>query len=208
MTNDFNDVELEALLKAAESSEEVDTSGASDQESAKEEVVIDNISSERANERIQELLEENKRLKESPKKAELDPYETPKFKNLDEFVNAIEDEPSRKLLKTYGEILTNQLRSEVAPVLSEHNDAKFKREFDSMVSRVPALSAYEDSLKKSFNRNPNQSIKALVGEVIVDGIFNKVKPIESKGSSPNRTAPDISDASKEDLYSILESMRP
>ena len=217
MTTEINDVELEALLKGDDTTEEVETSGASDQDTTADQDTANTSKnpkdaeeeySPRAKDRIKELLDENKRLKENPPaKADKTPENKNQFNSLDEFVNAIEDEPSKQLLKTYGDMMRKEFGKDFSPVLAEINESKFNKEFAEYASRVPSLKKMEDDLKKNFLRNPNQSIKSLIGEAIAESITSRVKPIESTSSVPKRGQPDLTDASKEDLYATLESMK-
>lgn len=210
--NENIDVDLEALLKGTEElNSEDNTNGASavPNETANDSTVAlkqeeDKANAEasiRAQDRIRELVEENARLKEAgiPKD---------EFSDVETFINAIEDEPSRKLLQQYSVLLEKKLSSQFSPVLSEYHQSKFDKEFDTFALKAPSLNAYKEELKKSFNRNPNQSLKALIGEVVVENLLTRVKPIEKQASVANRNAPDLSLVDKkEDLYAILESMK-
>lgn len=200
-----NDVDLEALLARAEESEEVDTSGASDQEATQKETVEETPEevSARENERVRKLADDNRRLVEENE--QLKKPVDGEWNDLDSFIDAIQDEPSKKLLKTYGDLMEKKFTARVSPVLNEHNETKFEKEFEVFASKAPSLNIYKEDIKKSFLRNPNQSVKALVGEVVMDNLASKIKPIERKGAEPRRGAPDISKSSKDELYDLLES---
>lgn len=198
------DVELEALLNENNGSGEVETPVASDKninndKPASESVItpIEKEESSRANERIQQLLKEKKDLE--------DRLNSQSNSDLDKFVDSIQDEPSRNLLKQYGKLMTETFRKEVSPVMDEYNTAKFDREF-SKFEGITDLAAHKEELRKTFLRNPSQSLKALVGEILVDNQSSKIVPIERSSSQVNRSAPNIADASKDDLYALLESM--
>lgn len=192
------DVELEALF--ANNSEETEPSVASDEKSETNDtqVVVDEPKAEvitpRAEERIRNLVKETK------------------FNKVDEFINAIEDEPSRNLLKQFAGVLQEEYSATIDkrfnPIVSDYNSTKFDKEFEQYIGKAPSLASHKADLKQSFLRDPNQSIKALVGEVIADTILNKIRPIEGTASIAQRGTPDISNASKDDLYSMLEAMRP
>jgi hypothetical protein len=198
-----NDVELEALLKA--DSGEVETPVASDEnidntQPVSEDVKTPSEESTRANERIRELVEEVKSLKQS--------QATQNSTDLDKFVNSIEDEPSRNLLKQFGNLVRQDIRREVDPVLQDYNVQKFDKEFSKFES-IPELSVHKDELRKTFLRNPSQSLKGLVGEILVEAQTSKIKPIERAVSQASRTLPTLDDSvSKEDLYALLEQKPP
>jgi hypothetical protein len=205
MDKDQIDVELEELLNNT-SSREVETPGASDENINNSKLVSEDVNTpavsedtHRANERIRELVEENKRLKE---------IEVSRNSNdLDKFVDSIEDEPSRNLLKQYGKLMHETVRKEYAPVLEEFNTVKFDKEFAQFES-IPNLAQHKEDLRKSYLRNPSQSLKALVGEILVDTQSSKIKPVERIASQANRSEPSLIDASTDDLYAILESRPP
>ncbi len=211
----LNDVDLEALLASAEGSEGAEPSGASDQEPAAEEPAIDPALTEeekasaRENDRVRKLADENRILKEEKEAREkASKAGDGSYEDLDSFFAAIEDEPSKKLLRTFGDLMEKKYNSRVAPVLDEHNETKFDREFEAFAAKAPSLNLYKKDLRQSFLRNPSQSVKALVGEVVMDNLMNKVKPIERKGAEPKRGAVDLTGATKDDLYAALEANRP
>ena len=229
--------ELEKALKSEDESEEKETVVASDQK-PKEEKEIDTSKSKvddeaelseeeisklspRAQKRIRGLAEQVKTLAEKPKEEkeisseekEKDPQEldekkdSPKFKDVKEFLNAVQDAPSRKLLETFYEVIKGETSSILAPIEKANADAKFESEF-SKYAAIDGIADYKNDLKKTFMRNPNQSLKGLVGEVATDIMLNKVKPIEKTPSTPNRDGKvDLDALSKDDLYDKLESMR-
>ena len=227
---DKNDVDLyEELRKTLETDKaaEEESAVASDQkpkeaDTPKEEVKEDenaelseeDISklSPRAQKRIREQAEEIKRLAEKPlEKAVEIPEEAkktdPQFKNVEDFLKAVSDVPSRNLLEKFYGVIKGEMSSTLAPIEQKNNEAKFETEF-SKYEKIEGLSDYKNDLKKTFLRNPNQSLKALVGEVITDLQISKVKPVEKTPSSPNRNAPDTSNLSKDELYDLMETLRP
>lgn len=231
MTVENKDVDLYAELKATlEKSEEEETSVASDQK-PKEEVVPpvednkdenaelteEEISklSPRAQKRIREQAEQIKKLSEKPadespdvpaeKKDEATPQD---FKNVQEFLSAVEDEPSRKLLEKFYGVIKSETSTILAPIEQKNNETKFETEF-SRYEKIDGLSAYKEDLRKTFLRNPNQSIKGLIGEIVTDLSLNKIKPVEKTPSTPNRTGKvDTDGKSKDELYDILDTLRP
>ena len=197
---DKNTDELEALL--ADSTRDNDSSGASDQkiETAKSEALAQAEASVRAEERIRELAEENKKLRDS--------ISTQSSTDLDKFVDSIEDEPSRNLLKQYGSLLRKEFQNDIAPVKDDLYSSRFEKEF-AMYEKIPELTPFKDELRKSFMRNPSQSLKALVGETLIDAQTSRIKPIDQTVSQASRTAPTVDDnTSKEDLYALLDQKIP
>lgn len=203
--NNNIDVDLDALLGAKESGE-VETSGASDKninetESASESVnTLSEESSSRANERIRELVEEVNSLKQSQSVRE--------GNELDTFINSIEDVPSRELLKTYGSLMEKSLEKRFSPVLEEYNSAKFEKEFSGYANKIPDLEAHKEELRKTYLRNPSQSLRNLVGDVLLETQSSKIKPIERVASVANRDKAEVGDASKDELYAMLEQRPP
>ena len=222
------DVDLYAELKKTLESEEVETPEAS-LEKPKEEVITpkeddneaelseEEISklSPRAQKRIRGLAEEVKKLAESKAEPEKEtPKETPKeetkptheFKNVQEFLSAVQDKPSRELLEKFYGVIKSETSTILAPIEQKNNEAKFDLEFGKYKG-IEGLSDYENDLKKTFLRNPNQSLKALISETALDLQMNKVKPVESTPSAPNRGKVDLEGKSTEELYDLLDTMR-
>lgn len=215
--------ELEKALKSEEAGEE-ESPVASDQEpkaddKAKEVVEDENAElseeeisklSPRAQKRIREQAEEIKRLAGEAAKPKEEapetPKDSPKFKNVDEFLAAVQDEPSRNLLKQFAEVIKSETSEVLAPIEQKNNEAKFDATF-SQYEKIEGLSDHKESLKKTFLRNPNQSLKALIGETVADLQLSKVKPIEKTPSTPNRGKVNLDNLSKDELYDQLESMR-
>ena len=211
--------ELEKVLKN-ESAEEK-TVAADDQKSTTEKTVENtndeqgDISEEeisklhpKAQKRIKELADKVKELAEKPAEK---PVETPKpepqdFQNVREFLDAVEDEPSRKLLEKFYGVIRKETSTILAPIEKQNAEAKFSDEFKKYEA-VEGLADYKSDLLKTFLRDPNQSIKALISETAMDIQLNKVKPIEKTPSTPNRGQVDTSNLSKDELYTMLESMK-
>ncbi len=174
--------------------------------------------SPRAQKRIRDLAEKVKEFadkpkEETPKEEKIIPDEndegnnSPKFKDVKEFLNAVEDQPSRKLLEKFYEVIKGETSSILAPIEQKNNEVKFETEF-SKYDKIEGLSDYKNDLKKTFMRNPNQSLKSLIGEIAIDLQMNKVKPTESSPSLPNRNGEvNLDDLSKDDLYTKLDSLR-
>jgi len=170
----------------------------------------------RAQKRIRELADKVKELAEKsaekkeeapelPEKPEAKPSQ--EFKSVKDFLSAVQDEPSRILLEKYFGAIKSEFSQTLAPIEKANAEAKFETEF-SKYEKIEGLSDYKNDLKKTFLRNPNQSLKALVGEVITDLQMSKVKPLEKTPSSPNRQGEvNLDDLDKEQLYQKLETMR-
>lgn len=174
----------------------------------------DSVGSQRANERIRELVNENKSFKEQvdqlkslisePSKEQSSPT-----LKIDEFLSKIEDEPSRKLLKDFAGILTSEAKREalreVAPQLKE---LEFERGFDTLKKTVPQIEEIRDEVYSEYKRNP-RPIKSIAGEIILDRQSN-LKRIDSQGSSPSRKSmekSDLNNLSKDELGELLDSMK-
>ena len=158
---------------------------------------------------VKELAE--KPEPEPEKELPPEPQEEPKpdnsnFKNVQEFLSAVEDEPSRKLLEKFASVLKKENETILAPIERQNNETKFETEF-SKYEKIEGISDYKDDLKKTFLRNPNQSVKALVSEVAMDLQLNKVKSVEKTPSTPNRGKVDTSNLSKEELYNLMDTLR-
>ena len=203
MTTSNTDVELEAIL--ADDSKPITDLGASDQNSntsapdnAAEEAKAE--ASARAQERIRELIEENKTLKQS--------QNISNSTDIDKFVNSIEDEPSRNLLKTYGDLLQKEIEKKVNPVVQNYQESQFDKEFSMYGDKIPELASHREEIKKTYLSNPSLSIKSLVGDTLLDIQSSRIKPVESSNSIASRETPSIADASTEDLYAILATRPP
>ena len=233
MTEENKDVDLYAELKATlssvdepevEATPEASLEKAPATDPAKEEVKGETELSEeeiskltpRAQKRIRDLADKVKELAEKPavepeKEETPEPQEEPKpdaqnFKNVQEFLSAVEDEPSRKLLEKFYGVIKSETSQILAPVERQNNEAKFEKEF-SKYEKIEGLSDYHDDLKKTFLRNPNQSFKALIGETVADLQLNKVKSVEKTPSTPNRGKVDTSNLSKDELYDMLDTLK-
>jgi len=222
------DVDLYAELdKVLNESEAEETSVASDQEPTTETETVetptsqetDELSEEeisqlspRAQKRIRDLASKVKELAEKP--AEISPEETPEpetpehnFKSVQDFLQAVQDEPSRKLLENFYKTIKGEMKETLSPIEKANNEARFEEEFKKF-DKIEGLADHKNDIKKTFLRNPSQSVKALVGEVVTDLQMSKVKPIEKTPSNPNRAGkPDLDALSKDDLYAQLDNMK-
>lgn len=230
MIEDNKDVDLYAELRktldTAKESEEEETSGASAEEPTGDietpeinhnddtELSEDEISklSPRAQKRIRDLADKVKELAEKPEEVipeeEIDKEETipHNFKDVKEFLSAVQDEDSRKLLENFYNVIKGETSSILAPIEAKNNETKFETEF-SKYEKIEGVSNYKNDLKKTFLRNPNQSIEALVGKVVTDLALHKIKPIEAKPSTPSRGKVDTSNLSKDELYDMLDTLK-
>jgi len=172
--------------------------------------------SPRAQKRIREQAAEIKRLAEETKESEKEPEpETPStevpdsqsFKNVKEFLSAVEDEPSRKLLEKFYGVIKGEISTTLAPIEQENKKAQFDQEF-SKYEGINGLADYKADLRKTFLRT-GKSVKELVGEVVTDLQLSRVKPIETTPSNPSHDGVvSIEGKSKDELYDILEAMKP
>ena len=218
--------ELKKTLETVDEPEEKETPGASPEKpeekvDAPKEVIKEDENAElseedisklspRAQKRIREQAAEIKRLAdeavktpELPKKE--DKPDSQNFKNVKEFLSAVEDEPSRNLLEKFYQVIKSETSTVLAPIEKQNNEAKFNEEF-SKYEKIEGIADYKDDLRKTFMRNPSQSLKALIGETLTDLQLNKIKPIEKTPSTPNRGKVDTSNLSKDELYDMLETM--
>jgi hypothetical protein len=220
--SEINDVDLDKFLSE---SEDDSSSGASTEtgqgkgtshntsnQNASEDVKTPGMS-ERENSRVRDLVDEVGALKEFINQKLSAPQITESSKDasdLDKFLeNTVSDKPSRELLKKYAGVLREEmkteLRKEFSPRFSEVEDMRFEREFSHFASRFPSLSAHKQELLKTFKANPNASVKALVGELILEQSASRVKPVETQRSQANRERIDLDSMSKDELYDLLEN---
>ena len=92
------------------------------------------------------------------------------------------------------------MKETLSPIEKANNEARFEEEFKKF-DKIEGLADHKNDIKKTFLRNPSQSVKALVGEVVTDLQMSKVKPIEKTPSNPNR-------AGKPDLDSLQQKFQP
>ena len=197
------DVDLESLLD--DKSGDVVTPVASDENLNTDKPVSEDVkppvepeASARANERIRELLEENKKLKEFNTQSD----------DLELFVSSIEDEPSKNLMRRWGSLLEKRIDSKINPVVSDYNISRFEKDFSSFADKLPELASHKSEMLKTYLRDPSQSIKSIVGDTLLDLQTSKIKPIEKTISQASRSAVKIADVeTKEDLYALLETLK-
>lgn len=195
-----NDVDLDKILEV-EPEATVEQPPERPLENATEEKNLEAEASLRAQDRIRELAADKKRLEEQ--------LAIKNQTSLDTFVNSIQDEPSRELLKTYSSLLKQELQSQFSPVVDEYQSNKFEIEYAKLAGNNADLAAHKDEIRKDYLRNPSQSLKSIVGERLVDIQSAKIKPIEDTPSAVNRGQKTIdADTSKDDLYAILEQRPP
>jgi hypothetical protein len=225
-----NDVDLyEELNKELEKSEAEETSVASDQKPTDEgiseketkdepELSEEEISklSPRAQKRIRDLAEQvkeisKKEIEEVPEvkeEKEISPENKPhEFENVDEFLNAVEDKDSRKLLETFAKVLRKETSTTLAPVEEANNKAKFETIFNQY-EKIDGMKDCKEELKKTFLRNPNQDLGALINKTVTDLTLNRIKKVETKESAPNRAGkPDLDGLDLEGLYDALDKTK-
>lgn len=206
MVDTNTDVDLDKALGLDKSGAEA-APGASDQKKPDETIppAVDKTPAEdfspRAKDRIDQLLKENEQLKTT--------LSARTSSDFDEFVNSIQDEPSRNLLKQYGSLLEKRVEQKYAPVLSNYRESEFERQFADFSAKVPSLAGHKEDIKKTFLRDPNADLRKIVAERVLDISTAQIKPLETAPSQVNRDgAPSLEDASKDDLYAILETQKP
>lgn len=213
MENTNKDVDLEEFFK----SEEVPASGASateeEQANVSEDVKTQQTASERENARVRDLVDAVKSRDEiiaqlvQDKRSKTGIDSPISSDDIESFLKNVEDEPTRKLLKDFGEVLKKNVSKEFAPQISKVKEMEFERDFNAMTAKFPQLEAFREEARKSYKSNPNVSVKAIVGEMVLEQNLSKPKPIEGRGGIANREKVDINSASKEELYEMLESMK-
>jgi DNA uptake protein ComE-like DNA-binding protein len=213
MENTNKDVDLEEFFK----SEEVPAGGASatkeEQANVSEDVKTQQAASERENARVRDLVDAVKSRDEiiaqlvQDKRSKTGIDSPISSDDIESFLKNVEDEPTRKLLKDFGEVLKKNVSKEFAPQISKVKEMEFERDFNAMVAKFPQLEAFREEAKKSYKSNPNVSVKAIVGEMVLEQNLSKPKPIEGRGGIANREKVDINSASKEELWEMLESMK-
>lgn len=162
----------------------------------------------RANARIREL---NDKLKEAnefiAKKLTGKERSNVLTGDVDEFLNKIEDEGTKNLLKDFGNVIkktiTAEVGSKLSPAVKELEDIKFERQFEDLASKMPSLRTIKEEVKDRYLDNPNGAVKDIVGSIILDRQMSKIKPIEGNTSQAKRERIDLNSASKEELYELL-----
>jgi uncharacterized membrane protein YheB (UPF0754 family) len=194
MEKNNTDVDAE-VNKIISESEEIKSSGASDQDIETSEETIDPVTkseddaSERAQQRIRELLEENAKLKS---KESIFVEEKPSADELKNFLDAVNDEPSRDLLQKFSSILRKELRKEfnqeLNPVLEKVRTEKFATEYDQLEKSFPEIAPYKEQIKKTYMRNPQTNLDDVASKISFQVRKNGVKPLESARvkNSPER----------------------
>jgi hypothetical protein len=209
-----NDVDLEKLLSES-NGEGTNGASAEDNHQAQNDSQVVKTDgklaneSPRANERIRELIDSNKRLAdevEALKAFSAEQFKktgsTPSSSELDDYLKDVPDEASREVLKKYGEGIVKRISKEFSPIQKEVRSIKFENEFSDYVQKFPSLGSYKEQIRESYEKNPN--LKAAIGEILIDNQLAKVRPLEGK-SVANRQAPDLDSMSKDELYDLLES---
>ncbi len=212
------DVDLENFFK---SDEVVPSAGASDQKkepakpNASEGVKTpeEKAASDRENARVRDLVDAVKSRDEiiaqlvQNKKSKTGSDSSVTADDIESFLGNVEDEPTRKLLKDYGDVLRKTIVKEFTPQVQKVKEMEFEKEFDAMAAKFPQLEVFRDEAKKSFQSNPNASARSIVGEMVLEQNLSKPKPIEKTGGAARREQIDFNSASKEELYELLESMK-
>ena len=188
---DNNDVELNALLGI--DSEELTTNGASAENSTEElpsvaaDIATNEAKSKRENDRIRELVEENRKLKESQS-----------------WLDTIEDKGTQELLRRTIEEAESRIEAKYKPVLSNFTEDKFEKEFAQYANKIPNLSLHKEELKKEFVRNPNSDLKGLIGSRVMDIVSSRITPLETRAAQSPRACAE----SRQDRAGGRSRLRP
>lgn len=206
---DNTDVELNELLGL--SSMENTTNGASADNStedspsvaASEPATNQEEPSKRAQDRIRELAEENRKLREAQAPSQSAPGD------IDSFLSQIQDEGTRNLLKQFGQVMQANVEKQYSPILSSFKEEKFEKEFAQFSDKLPNLKQHKEELRKEFTRNPNTDLKGLIGSRVVDILSSRIVPLETKSAQSPRDeqSVNLNSASKEDLYAMLKARK-
>ena len=169
--------------------------------------------SPRAQKRIRELAEEVRKLAEKPAEKPDAPQEKKDEsvdpKNVEEFLAAVEDEPSRELLRKFYKVVKTETDTVLAPVEQKNNETRFETEFNQYAEKIDGLKDHYDDLKKTFMRDPKQSVKGLISDLALELQMSKIKPVDKGESDPKRDGViDIDSLDKDQLYDLLESGKP
>lgn len=215
--NDHDEQEVEEEAPAEEEVREekqADTGAADDGEELKEEEIAK--LPKRAQDRIRKLAADLKAIKDKETGDGDEPEDKPateekdaEFNTVEDFLAAVQDDASRKLLETFAKVLDKKTGTALAPLIEANAGKVFDEKFKDF-ERIPGMSDFRDDLRKTFVRNPNQSLKALVGEKLVDLQSGRIKPTVKKPSTPAHGGGDRMDTagkSKEELYDMLDSTR-
>jgi len=168
--------------------------------------------SPRAQERIRDLAEQVKKLstkeieKEEEKEISTDdkPHD---FKDVKEFLDAVQDKDSRKLLETFYGVIKKETSSTLAPIEAKNNETKFETTF-SQYEKIEGMTDYKEELKKTFLRDPNQDLSSLIAKTVTDLTLNKIKKVETEPSKPNRDGKvDLDSLDLEGLYNALDKTK-
>ena len=221
-----NDVDLYEDLK-----KELDKSGVEDtplagEQKPKEEVIPPKVDdkdepeiseeeisklSPRAQKRIRDLAEQVKELStkeiEKVEEKEIIPDKPHEFKDVNEFLDAVQDKDSRKLLETFAKVLRKETSSTLAPIEAKNNETKFETTF-SQYEKIDGMTDYKEELKKTFLRDPSQDLGSLIAKTVTDLTLNKIKKVEDKPSDPNRNGKvDLDSLDLEGLYDALDKTK-
>jgi len=161
----------------------------------------------RAQDRIRKLAADLKAIGE--KETKPDEKKDPEYSSVEDFLANVQDEPSRKLLENFAKVLDKNTASKVQPLIEANAGKVFDEQFKQF-EKLPGVSDFRDDLRKTFIRNPSQSLKALVGETIVDIQAGKIKKTVTNPSTPNHNGgggASTEGMTKEELYAQLETLR-
>ena len=172
--------------------------------------------SPRAQKRIRDLAEQvkeisKKEIEEKPEvkeEKEISTEDKPhEFKDVDEFLNAVQDKDSRKLLENFAKVMKKENSTVLAPFEQKNNETKFETTF-GQYEKIEGMADYKEELKKTFLRNPSQDLASLIAKTVTDLTLNKIKKVETKESAPNRAGkPDLDSLDLEGLYDALDKTK-
>ena len=169
--------------------------------------------SPRAQERIRDLAKQVKELSEKeievkPEEKVIIPDDKPHdFKDVKEFLDAVQDKDSRKLLETFYGVIKKETSSTLAPIEAKNNETKFETTF-GQYEKIEGMADYKEELKKTFLRNPSQDLSSLIAKTVTDLTLNKIKKVEDKPSEPNRSGKvDLDSLDLAGLYDALDKTK-
>ncbi len=169
--------------------------------------------SPRAQKRIRDLAQKVKdgekpadaEDKPEKKDAEAKPED---FETMEDFLAAVADPASRKLLNTFAKVIDKTQNSKIGPLLAADAGKRFDSAFATF-EKIEGIGAYKEDLKKTFMRNPSVDLKALVGAKLVDLQTSKIKPTEKRISTPSHGGGKVNldGLTKDELYDQLENLK-
>ena len=150
MTNNDIDVELEEILNQGDdnpgaSTENVEEPSSQDEADTTTPSNEDKMS-EREIARARELADENKRLREQLAKQIQNQSKDDGY----DFLETIEDEPTKNLLKKVIETNNKQVEEKLKPLYNQSKEKDFDNQFIEYTELYPELESYKTALKSKY----------------------------------------------------------